>query len=163
MNYLSSKIIIGNGDTLVVSQSIPIGLAGFIHSNPGAKTASLQVGAANFHGKLGEGISYVADGGFTKYALAAHGRAVGDYVYVTTPNVVDGVQLVTAVADANNFTTDKAFVAGSNATIYTGQIVFKAASFTEFVLNDIVGPFAAYEVKHHAATGADTNLLWMYQ
>lgn len=166
MNYLSSKFVSGNGQTVVVVDSgSRVGLAGFIHSNPGAKTASLQVGGANFHGKKGENVSYVNNGGGNaRYTIVAHGMAINDYVFVTTPSGIDGLQKISAVT-ADTFDTDMAYVGGgaSDATVYTGQLVFKVASFTEYILEGLVGPFAAYEILHDAAAGGDTNLLWTYQ
>jgi len=164
MNYLQSNFVAGNGATIVLHESIPIGIAGFIHSNPGAKTASLQVGAANYHGKKGENIAYANNGaGKARYTLADHGLTTGDFVFITGPALVDGFQEVTATA-AGTFDTDMAYVGAgaSDATVYTAQKVFKVASFTEYVLNSVVGPFAAYEVLHHAATGGDTNILWRH-
>ena len=166
MNYLSSKFVSGNGQTVVVLDAgSRVGLAGFIHSNPGGKTASLQVGGANFHGKLGENITYANNGSsFARYTLSDHGLAVGDYVFTTTPSGIDGLQKVTAVT-STTFDTDMAYTGGggSDATVYTGQLVFKVSSFTEYILEGLVGPFAAYEVIHHSSAGGDSNILWTYQ
>lgn len=163
MNYLSSKFVTGNGTTLVVLDTdLRVGLGGFIHSNPGSKTASLQVSGADFHGPLGS-LAYDDNGGFVRCTKVAHGLAVGDYVFITAAGgAVTGIQKITGVT-ADTFTTDKTYAAGSPATVYRGQIVFKVASFTEYVLEHLVGPFAAYEVIHHASAGGDTNLFWTYQ
>jgi len=163
MNYLSSKTVEAmNGSDLTLSLTTPVGLAGFIHSDPGGKTALLQVGAANYHGALGS-LSYANNAGSCQFTKVAHGLAVDDYIFVTSAGgAITGIQQITAVT-ADTFTTDKTYAAGSPAVVYTGQMVFKVSTFTEFILEGVAGPFAAYEITHHASAGADTNLLWTYR
>lgn len=74
--------------------------------------------------------SVAAVGGYAKYTLNSHGRAVGDVINITdTNNVVQGTQRITA-KDANTFTTTKPYTSGAGTLTYrlaTGTLGYLVA------------------------------------
>ena len=59
-------------------------------------------------------------GGFSLFTSVAHGLSVGDYIFITGTDSIDGFQTVTATPTANTYVTDKAYEAaeGDNGTFY---------------------------------------------
>lgn len=99
------------------------------------------------------GATSIADdgNGFAEYNVLLHTLVVGDIAIVkNTDNDVDydGAYKVTAVADANHFTTDQEFIGFTAAGVGKNGIVRKGGTFHDFV-------FAFEEVTDFLTTATD--------